>query len=98
MKFAYLVFVHKNPEQFIRLIKTIDTPDSVFFIHVDKKADIAPYKKVEDIIDPKKITWLKRKGIVWAGFNMIRVSLDGLREIVKSTEPISHVTLLSGQD
>lgn len=98
MKFAYLVFVHKNPDQFIRLIKAIDTPDSVFYIHVDKKADIGPFKKIEQAIDPNKITWLKRKGIVWAGFNMIRVSLDGLREIIKSKQPISHVTLLSGQD
>jgi hypothetical protein len=98
MKFAYLVFVHKNPDQFIRLIKAIDNPDSVFYIHVDKKVDLTPYKKLEEIIDPEKITWLRRKGIVWAGFNMIRVSLDGLREIIKSKQSISHVTLLSGQD
>ena len=64
MTFAYLVFVHKNPDQFIRLITTIDTPDSVFYIHVDKKVDITPYKKIEEVVDPKKITWLKRKSIV----------------------------------
>ncbi|MEO8886189.1 MAG: beta-1,6-N-acetylglucosaminyltransferase [Mucilaginibacter sp.] len=98
MKFAYLIVTHKEPEQFIRLLQTIDSDESLFYIHVDKKVDIEPFKKVEEVIDPKKIIWLKRKSIIWAGFNMIRATLDGLHEILNSKEQLSHVTLLSGQD
>ena len=98
MKFAYLVVTHKDPEQFIRLLQAIDSAESVFYIHVDKKVSIEPFKKVEDFIDPEKITWLKRKSIIWAGFNMIRATLEGIREILKSTDQLSHITLLSGQD
>lgn len=98
MKFAYLIFTHKNPDQFIRLLRRIDNDDALFYVHIDKKADIEPFKKVEQFIDPKKIVWIKRISIVWAGFNMIRAALSGMRDILNSNETISHVTLLSGQD
>ena len=98
MKFVYLIFTHKNPDQLIRLLRRIDNDDALFYIHIDKKVDITPFKKVEEFIDPKKIVWLKRISIIWAGFNMIRAALTGMREIMKSSEKISHVSLLSGQD
>jgi hypothetical protein len=49
-------------------------------------------------VDPKRIVWIKRRNIVWAGFNMIRVVLDGFHEISKFGTSISHVTFMSGQD
>ncbi len=98
MKFAYLILVHKNPEQFIRLVRKLDSPDSLFFVHVDKKTDERPFKKVLEYIDAGKIVWLKRRGVVWAGFNSIKVTLDGLRAAANSKEKVSYITFISGQD
>jgi hypothetical protein len=98
MKFAYLIIAHKNPDQFVSLVKRLDSEDSVFFIHIDKKADIEPFQAILKSVDPHKIVWVKRRNIVWAGFNMIRVVLDGFKEILKFEHSFSHVTFISGQD
>ena len=98
MKFAYLIVAHKNPQQFKRLIERLNTHEAIFFIHIDKKTAIAPFKEVLKDEDDKKVIWLKRRSIVWAGFNMIRVTIDGIREILKHDAAVSHITLLSGQD
>ncbi|MFT3980254.1 MAG: beta-1,6-N-acetylglucosaminyltransferase [Ferruginibacter sp.] len=98
MKFAYLIFVHKNPQQFTRLLQRLDTPESLFFVHVDKKADEAAFREVLAVVDEQKIVWLKRWNIVWAGFNSIRATLHGLQVINDHPENISHISFISGQD
>jgi hypothetical protein len=98
MKFAYLILVHQNADQFIRMVQKLESDDSLFFIHVDKKADDRSFKKVAEHIDPRKIVWLKRRSVVWAGFNSIRVTLDGLKAIAQAEAPIGYVTFISGQD
>ena len=98
MKFAYLIFAHKNPEQFIRLLKALDTEESRFFIHIDKKVQIDGFKKIVQQIDQSKITWLKRYSIVWAGFNQIRATLEGLKAVAASNENIDYVSFISSQD
>ena len=98
MKFAYLIFVHRDPQQFIRLLQRLDTPDSLFFVHVDKKAAIEAFKKVEAFVDPAKIIWLKRWNIVWAGFNSIKATLHGLEQVAQYPGNVSHVSFISGQD
>ena len=98
MKFAYLIVAHKNPQQLKRLIERLNTEDAVFFIHIDKKADIAPFKEFLKDVNNNKVFWLNRRSIIWAGFNMIRVTVNGIREILKYDGVISHITLLSGQD
>lgn len=98
MKFAYLILVHQNADQFIRMVQRLDSDESMFFIHVDKKADDSAFKKVLQYINPGKIVWLKRRSIVWAGFNSIRVTLDGLKAIARADAPIGYVTFISGQD
>ncbi len=98
MKIAYLIFVHRNPEQFIRLVKRLDTADSLFFVHIDKKANQAPFKKVEEAVGAEKFTWLRRWNIVWAGFNSMRATLHGLEAVSRHPAQISHVSFISGQD
>jgi Core-2/I-Branching enzyme len=98
MKFSYLIFAHKNPEQFVRLVKRLDTPDSLFFIHVDGKADIGPFKEIEKFVDAQKINWIKRYNIVWAGFNSIRATLEGFKAVRNSKENTGYLSFISAQD
>lgn len=97
MKIAYLVTAHAYPDHFIRMIKQLDSDNSYFFIHIDKKSDIAPFLKVEQAVDKSKIIWLKRRSHVWAGFNAIRTTLEGMRQIVNFYEPIDYISTISGQ-
>lgn len=96
MKVAYLILVHAFPGQFIRMVRQLDSNESLFYIHVDKKSNIEPFKEVEKIIAGKKIVWLERKSVVWAGFNAIRVTLNGLKKIVMDGHA-DHISFISGQ-
>jgi len=98
MKFAYLIFVHQSPQQFIRLLQRLDTADSLFFVHIDKKTDVGEFKKVTTVVEERKIIWLKRWNIVWGGFNSIKATLHGLEQVNNSAENITHVSFISGQD
>lgn len=97
MKYAYLILVHQQPELFIRLVKSLNNENAVFIVHVDAKIDEQPFRRVEDFVDASKFTWLKQQSIVWAGFNSIKVTLDGLRAAA-DLKDVSHVTFISGQD
>ena len=43
MKIAYLISAHTDAPQLARLIKALHT-DAEFFVHIDKKSDIRPFK------------------------------------------------------
>jgi hypothetical protein len=99
MKFAYLILAHKNPKQLARLVSRLNTSDALFFIHIDKKTDPKPFEQALSTIHSANWYFVKkRQTIVWGGFNMVRATLNGLKEIVALQEAVSHVTLLSGQD
>ena len=37
MNIAYLILAHEDPAQLARLVNALYTPNSYFFIHVDRK-------------------------------------------------------------
>jgi len=46
MEKNYIILVHENPQQLLRLIKALDDNKSFFYIHVDKKVDIQDFKEL----------------------------------------------------
>lgn len=97
MKIAYLISAHTAPDHFIRMVKRLNSDQSVFFVHIDRGSDDLPFKKIENMIGSHKIIWLKRRSMVWAGFNIVRVALDGLTMIAEHPEPIDYACVISGQ-
>ena len=47
MKIAHLILTHKNPKQLERLLNALQHDAFDFFIHVDRKTDIEPFKFLE---------------------------------------------------
>jgi len=43
MKTAYLILVHRYPQQFMRLFRAIYHPNNHYLIHLDKSAGGATY-------------------------------------------------------
>ena len=39
MKHAYLIVAHQYPEQLVRLVDRLQSPDARFYIHIDKKVE-----------------------------------------------------------
>ena len=90
MRIAYLLLVHKNPEQVERLIKLLNGD---IYIHIDKKCDLEKFQ-----INNPKINYIKeRVSINWGGFSMINATLK-LINLAKNNYNYDYYVLLSGDD
>ena len=95
-KHAYLIIAHKNVNQIIFLLKTLDYPNNDVYLLIDKKSDI----DVEEI--PKKMKFahvflLKQINIAWGKVSQIEAEMALLEAAVKK-EQYSYLHLLTGQD
>ncbi|TCL07343.1 beta-1,6-N-acetylglucosaminyltransferase [Sodalis ligni] len=91
-KIAYLILAHNDPIHLERLIKSLDYQCD-FYIHIDKKVDIAPF--VKSLRDNMTFS-TKRYAISWAGISMVNAQLELLRLSLQNE--YSHVVFLSGSD
>lgn len=93
MKIAHLILVHKNPQQVMHLIETMQHPCFDFFIHVDKKADEEAFRKLSN----NQIYFIKKRvSVFWAGYGTIEATLNGFRQIL--TGKYDYINVISGQD
>ena len=92
-RLAYLVLAHTDPEHLARLIRTLDYA-SDFYIHIDKKSDIAPFSRATD---PLPVCYLRnRVKIHWGTFSQVLATLDLLRAASSSNVPYAKLILLTG--
>ncbi len=99
MKIAYLILAHQFPEQLVRLIDTLDTEDTSFFIHVDNNTgDKIHANLVNHFRSRDNVFFTKRLYCKWGDYSLVKATLTGLKHLVKSGIPYDYVILLSGQD
>ena len=96
MKIAFLILAHKNPKQLGDLVRRLDSSSSLFFIHIDVKVDINPFKK--EIEKLKNVFWVKREDGRWGDIGIVKATLNALVEAQDFSNDICHYVLLSGQD
>jgi len=66
MKIAYLISAYTDAPHLGKLVDALYTDDSYFFIHVDKKVDISPFK--ESTAGKRHVSFLKdRHKVAWGG-------------------------------
>lgn len=95
MKVAILIAVHKYPIQVKRLIEAFQSDQFTFFIHVDKKTDISPFRK---LITGENIIFINnRTKVEWAGFSQVEATQTCMKEIV-AFDNFDYITFISGQD
>jgi hypothetical protein len=96
MKIAHLILAHSEPLQLERLINSLAHEDAFFFIHIDKKTDIAPF---QFLAEKKRVTLVEdRVQVSWGAYSIVQATLNGFQAIVQSGYPVSLVNLLSGSD
>lgn len=96
MQLNYIILAHKSPKQLSSLVRSLSTPNSYFYIHIDLKSDLAKFK--EELISSKNIIYIKdRVDSLWGDFSLVQATLNGL-EAIKDKEKSGHTILLSGQD
>ena len=96
MNIAYIFLVHRDPKQIKRIIDSIsETGD--FYIHVDKKTDIAPFEK--ELNGYKNVFFTsKRYSVWWAGFSMIDGYMQGMSDAYNSDKKYDRFVFMTGQD
>ncbi|MDP2090193.1 MAG: beta-1,6-N-acetylglucosaminyltransferase [Candidatus Gracilibacteria bacterium] len=96
---AYLVLVHRLPKQFKRLFKAIYSPNNYYLIHIDKKADKDLHEEIKEFINDFQNTYiLESENIVWGGYSMVQVELNGIKKLLEISDKWDYFINLSGQD
>lgn len=96
---AYFILVHRFPEQFKRLFKALYHPENYYLIHLDKKASIEIYEDIKDFLTDFPSTYiLESENIVWGGYSMVQVELNGMNHLLKLNVEWDFFINLSGQD
>ncbi|OEE74047.1 glycosyl transferase [Enterovibrio norvegicus FF-162] len=96
---AYLVLVHRYPEQFKRLFHAIYHPLNHYLVHVDKTSgkeisdDISTFLEDypnADVLEPEKA--------LWGGYSLVNIELRGMAKLLEIGKEWTHFINLSGQD
>lgn len=98
MKIAYVLLAHRDPQQLLRLIRRLSSPQASFFVHIDRYADDSIYDAVKIGAASRNDTVLvRRHRCLWGGFGIIRATLE-LLDAAAAHGGYDATVLLSGQD
>src|SRR5690242_21774837 len=96
---AYLILVHRYPNQFKRLFKAIYHPNNYYLIHVDKKSGVKLKIQIERfLLDFPNASLMKSKKTIWGGYSLIDAELQGIKHLLKMGKNWDFFINLSGQD
>ena len=99
IKVAFILLVHQNKEQVIRLVSKLDSPFSDFYIHIDARAEKSYSTSLKKELGSKNnVNFIPNYKCYWGDFSLVRATLEGLRNAVKTSGDYDYYILLSGQD
>lgn len=96
MRIAHVIVAHKNPAQLEKLLKAMHHVDFDFFIHLDGKFDISPFRYLENL--PQVFFIENRKICNWGGFSIVETILFSIQHVLDSHTEYEFINLLSAQD
>lgn len=96
MLVGHVILAHKDPNQLRRLVLSLQHPEALIMIHLDRKTDIKGFK---DLFNRPGIHFVrKRVSVSWGGFSQIKATLNSLEELLVIAPFVKYINLLSGQD
>ena len=96
---AYLILVHRYPNQFKRLFKAIYHPDNHYLIHVDKRSGTALQTEIQNFLaDFPNASLLKSEKAIWGGYSLVDAELRGIKELLRMDKQWEFFINLSAQD
>ncbi len=95
MKKAYLIQTFNQPLMLKKLVTALETEEAYFFIHIDAKFDITPFR--EAVKDIKNLQFVDRIRVNWMGYSQVAASLILMRQATNFQE-FDYYSLLSGSD
>ncbi|MFM7968035.1 beta-1,6-N-acetylglucosaminyltransferase [Aeromonas sp. A-5] len=90
---AYLILVHRYPDQFKRLFKAIYHHSNHYLIHVDKRSGPELQQEIADFLtDYPNAAMLPSKNALWGGYSLVDAELRGIAALLEHHhrgEPLS---------
>lgn len=96
---AYLILVHRFPEQFKRMFRAIHVPGNQYLIHIDRNSGPALAADIAAFIAayPNAAILPSRKAL-WGGYSLVDAELRGMAQLLKMDANWKYFINLSGQD
>lgn len=95
IKMAYLLLVHKNPEQVNMFIdQLLNYGDCDIYIHVDKKAESI----ITDIRKDNRIHVISKYSVSWGSFEIVKAAIELMKMVTNAGVAYTHMYFGSGQD
>ncbi len=96
---AYLILVHRFPEQFKRLFRAVYHPNNHYLISVDEKSGSEFLSEISTFLCNFPNAHVISSGkVTWGGYSMVQAELDGLNYLLNLDANWDFFINLSGQD
>jgi hypothetical protein len=96
---AYLILVHRYPNQFKRLFKAIYHPSNYYMIHVDKRSGTELQTEISDFLaEYPNASMLTSEKALWGGYSLVDAELRGMKELLNMGLEWKFFINLSAQD
>ena len=97
MKLAYLILAHSDPTHLKRLIGALDGDHANFLIHIDRKSEIKPFRRILSVQSNVRLSKCRIR-VHWATFSIVQATLVLMKEALLSYPDCEYFILLSGLD
>ena len=99
MNMLYILLVHTNADQVMRLVNRLNTPQIRFVIHVSKNCEPGLYETLcHAAKNSPNIAFSKRTSVKWGNFDIIQALLYCIELICEQGYEYDRAYILSGQD
>jgi len=96
---AYLILVHRYPNQFKRLFRAIYHSANYYLVHVDKRSGVGLQTEIQNFLSGfPNASLLKSENTLWGGYSLIDAELRGIKELLKMGLKWEFFINLSAQD
>jgi hypothetical protein len=92
VRIAYLILAHNNPEHLERLIDRLSAPGAAFFVHIDAKSSMGPFKALES----KAVFCKRRVNCGWGDISLVDATLELIKCATSGPSGFDYYVLLSG--
>lgn len=96
---AYFILVHRYPEQFKQLFRSIYLPGNSYVVHIDKSSGAELADELATFLGPYQgVQILTARNALWGGYSLVDAELRGMAALLKMDRDWTHYINLSGQD
>lgn len=96
---AYFILVHRYPDQFKRLFKSIYMPGNQYVIHIDKSSGPELADDIKVFLEAYQgVQILPSQNALWGGYSLVEAELRGMTMLLDMADSWTHYINLSGQD